>query len=238
MVHLTYIDNPFQEDIFNSISFFSYEKDFYDCINRKFLDIGFEHLENTFYTYLLTGDSGEWIGYVLFSNEHRVHGLYRSAYNKILEILDNNYIGDIDINIIKDRLKTCLSSSSFLKQVDEVLVKLSNYIDTDIIEEYYNSLQEFLVCYPDYFYLDVVIGLPLDEKNKLLAENPNSLLNPNLLVEAKYYGFIQEVLSQVDGLIKSDFNNIPVFLREDDYNVFLINDKFNSENSQVKQLVQ
>ena len=238
MVHLTYIDNPFQEDIFNSISCFSYEKDFYDCINRKFLDMGFEHLENTFYTYLLTGDSGEWIGYVLFSNEHRVHGLYHCAYNKILEILDNNYTGDIDVNLIKERLKTCLSNNSFLKQVDEVLVKLSNYIDPAIIEDYYNSLQEFLACYPDYFYLDVVIGLPLDEKNKLLAENPNSLLNPNLLVEAKYYGFIQEVLSQVDGLIKSDFNNIPVFLREDDYNVFLINDKFNNENNQVKQLVQ
>ena len=238
MVHLTYIDNPFQEDIFNSISCFSYEKDFYDCINRKFLDMGFEHLENTFYTYLLTGDSGEWIGYVLFSNEHRVHGLYHHAYNKLLEILDNNCIGVTNINIIKDRLKTCLSNSSFLKQADEVLVKLSNYIDADIIEDYYNSLQEFLVCYPDYFYLDVVIGLPLDEKYKLLAENHNSLLNPNLLVESKYYGFIQEVLSQVDSLIKSDFNNIPIFLREDDYNVFLINDKFNNENIQVKQLVQ
>ena len=52
---------------------------------------------------------------VLFSNEHRVHGLYRSAYNKILEILDNNYTGDIDINIInKNKILILIVVSIFL----------------------------------------------------------------------------------------------------------------------------
>ena len=38
MVHLTYVENPFDKDFLTSLSKYAYEKSFYDCINKRFVD--------------------------------------------------------------------------------------------------------------------------------------------------------------------------------------------------------
>lgn len=74
MVSLKKIDNPFSEEMMNCFENFAYEHDFYDCLNRELLftfDV-FYNLRYSFYTYLIVGDFGTWIGYILFYNKDTV----------------------------------------------------------------------------------------------------------------------------------------------------------------------
>lgn len=131
MVHLKCIDNPFTEKVMMNISKFCDERSFYDCINRRFLnDQAFQHLEHTFYMYALTGDCEEWIGYVLLSNENRVNGYFRTAYENTLLLLENyktqfknannqEKLGDLEKLIIQND-----KSDNFREIVEEVTSSL------------------------------------------------------------------------------------------------------------------
>lgn len=62
-------------------------------------------------------------------------------------------------------------------------------------------------------------------------------MNVNLLVELKYYKFIQEALNIVEEEIDRNFKDIPILLRKDNRNVFLVNAETLSDNNKtVKQL--
>lgn len=240
MVHLKYIDNPFDAKTMYSISCFSEEKSFYDCVNRRFLnDQSFQHLEHSFYTYFLTGDCGEWIGYVLLSNENRVNGYYHFACQKILDLLSafknkfddsineqelerlkrlinensnsssistfleevilslkkmaildslNSYCFEVDNQISKEeleKLKVFMSSNRNVNDIkmmiEEVFVKLNQLgvvpiqVINKMIADYYIQLQQYLLQFPEYLYLDVVIALPMGEeiniKKKIVIRN-------------------------------------------------------------------
>lgn len=301
MICLKYVDNPFDDQMMNSISCFSEEKSFYDCVNRRFLDEqAFQHLEHSFYTYFLTGDCGEWIGYVLLSNENRVNGYYRFAFQKTLDLLKdfrNKFGNSVNAKAL-DYLEKLINKNSgspgicvFLEEAiislkkmvilenlnsfysvmgglidNETLEKLkdfmlSNYNISDIsviveelfsklnqlkvssvqiidqmISDYYLQLQQYLVQFPNYLYLDVVIALPKEEKISIQKENRGSNLNVNQLAELKYYGFIAETFAKVEEEIQQNFNNIPIFLGEENKNVFLVNAETLSSNELVKQL--
>lgn len=297
MVGLKYIDNPFDEKMVNSISCFCEEKSFYDCVNRRFLnDQAFQHLEHSFYTYFLTGDGDEWIGYVLLSNENRVNSYCSFACEKILNLINDfrNKFGDSvnenelerlerlinenssnsNINAILEEVIFSLKRLSVLNFFDsfkfklddqknkkefEILEKLiaNNIYSNDmviVLEEmfslikldipyfelldnmflnYHNQLQDYLCKFPDYFYLDVVIALPDGEKINIKKENGDSKLDVNLLAESKYYRFIQEAFAKVEEEIELNFKDVPILLRKDNKNVFLVNPQSITSNDEI-----
>lgn len=232
MVNLKYVDNPFEQNTFNSINYFAEEKSFYDCINRKFLgDSAFQHLEHTFYMYLLTGDNNEWIGYVLFSNENRVEGYNRFAFSQFLHLLEeaallsNDSIQSDKLTELKNEIFNSGGSSNFVSILNQAIesvreINNSSNID-DIIYEYYYQLDKYLEVFPRYLYLDIVIALPKEEETKV--KKTSSKNESSLSVESKYCGFIRETLDLVASEIKNKFSDIPIFLREDDKNVFVVN---------------
>ena len=136
MVHLKYVDNLFDEKMMYSISKFHDERSFYDCISREFLnDQAFQHLEHTFYMYFLTGDAGEWIGYVLFSNENLIQGYYHFAKLKLLDLINN--------------MRTLLNHSDYEKEFDrlEELCSPNNALSNSalVLEETIFSLKKICV---------------------------------------------------------------------------------------------
>ena len=61
------------------------------------------------------------------------------------------------------------------------------------------------------------------EEANLKREFSSNGYNINLLVENKYYGFIQETLKLVEDKIEESFIDIPIFLRKDDKSTILVN---------------
>lgn len=230
MIHLKYIDNPFKEEVFHSISCFSLEKSFYDCINRRFLkDESFENLGNTFYMYMLTGQFDEWIGYVLFSNADRINSYKDYAYQNYLQLfnaLPLQYLTSSKCHEFVKEQKEFIKDFS-LSELDNMTKNIMNTFSIPTvskkIESYYLDLQSYLESFPDYFYLDVVIALPKEEEANLKREFSSNGYNINLLVENKYYGFIQETLKLVEDKIEESFIDIPIFLRKDDKSTILVN---------------
>ncbi len=229
MVHLTYVENPFDKDFFTSLSKYADEKSFYDCVNKRFVDEeAFKNLEYGFRMYMLTGDSNEWIGFVLFSNENRVKGLRYYAYSYFLECLDRLeelIPSDITQEIVK--LVTDQKNQNVLfNTIDESFENLSSIINPSIIDlekkSYRKKLDDVLNEFADYMYLDTFISLPNDEKIKIRLENETSNLDENQLVEKKYYGFIQETLGLVENLIQNSFNGIHIILKQEGTNIFLV----------------
>lgn len=302
MVHLKYVDNPFDEKVMYSISKFYDERSFYDCINRRFLnDQAFQHLEHTFYMYFLTGDCGEWIGYVLLSNENRIHGYYHFVKLKLLNLInDIKRISDnLDCKREFDKLEklwsqtdhlsnsellleetifslkkicvlNCLHSihseirgwdkqeleslkdlimqDGFSNDEKNILEKvLSRFrqleipqiqlIDT-MFSNYYKQIQEYLLSFPNYFYLDIVIALPKQEESILIAENQESSLGTDLLAERKYYGFIREAISVVEAEISENFRDAVILLKEKNRNYFLVNENSCFSVSSVPKSIQ
>lgn len=230
MIHLKYIDNPFKEEVFHSISCFSLEKSFYDCINRRFLkDESFENLENTFYMYMLTGQFDEWIGYVLFSNADRINSYKDYAYQNYLQLFNTlplQYLTSSKCHEFVKAQKEFIKDFS-LPELDNMTKNIMNTFSIPTvskkIESYYLDLQSYLKSFPDYFYLDVAIALPKEEEANLKREFSSNGYNINLLVENKYYGFIQETLKLVEDKIEESFIDIPIFLRKDDKSTILVN---------------
>lgn len=296
MVNLKYIENPFEEKIMNSIAYFSEEKSFYDCVNRKFLSgEAFQHLENTFYTYLLTGDSKEWIGYVLFSNEDRVNSYYQYAYQITLYLLHHirtKYVDELkhleklmhdsedtfDKRMVVEEVLFSLKKISVLNFLESLeselayrenkmeLINLKTIIEKDsnprnmmtivdkvfsllvnlgvkdcccmnnMLLNYQDKLQNYLENFPNYFYLDIVIALPKEEEIYLQKENNNFSLNVDLLAELKYYGFIQEVFNKVEKVIQQRFKNIPILVKRENEDIYLVNSESLSDDK--KQLMK
>lgn len=227
-MNLKYIDNPFENEIFNSINCFAWEKSFYDCINRKFLgDFAFKNLEYTFYMYLLTGDNNEWIGYVLFSNVDRVIGFNHFAFSQFLTLLAdislvvNSSIYTSEFTEIENEIFKNIDSSNFVSILNQAILYLKEIVGSsridDIISEYYYQLDSYLQNFPEYLYLDIAICLP--DSN-----------DANLLVETKYYGFIRETLELVDKEIRNKFFNIPILLHGDSKNI--VNCEINNDDIQ------
>lgn len=225
MVHLKRVD-PFEENMMKSISYFSYQRSFYDCINRKFLEEeAFQNLEYTFHTYLLTGDSNEWIGYILFSNPDLVKSYFEYAYYETIILLDTfqkEFENDNNQNIFKKlrnlttKLKKTIRISVIIDEVVAALTDLevlNSNTKAEILSNYHQKLENYFNSFPNYYYLDVVISLPLEEEFILKKENINSILSTNSLAERKYYGFIQEVLSKVDDEIQKSFPSIPILIK-------------------------
>lgn len=251
MVHLKYIDNPFDEKMMNSISCFSEERSFYDCVNRRFLnDQAFQHFEHSFYTYFLTGDSGEWIGYVLFSNENMVNGYHHFACEKMLDLLNDfrNKCDDFNDKKELDRLESLINENTnshiigiILEEVTSSLKQLKNYpteLVDNMIMDYNVQLQQYLLDFPEYFYLDVVIALPVDEELNIKKEFDDSDFSVNMLAEFKYYGFIREAFTSVEEEIKQNFRSIPILLREENKNIFLVNSECLSDDKKVVKQLQ
>lgn len=235
MVHLKKID-PFEGEIAYSISCFSDERSFYDCINRRFLEEQpFQNLEYSFHTYLLTGDEDEWIGYVLFSNSDLVTSYFDFAYRESLELLNNFrevFINESNhflfeklenlLTIEKESTRISLILEEFLMSLNDL--EVSNvFLKEKMISSYQERLLEYLKKFPDYYYLDAVISLPLGEQFNLIRENPNSGLSINLLGEKKYYGFIQEVLSKIEEEIQKQFSDIPILIKQDSNKIIFTN---------------
>lgn len=235
MVHLKYV-NPFEEEMAYSISCFSEERSFYDCINRRFLDeYPFQNLEYSFHTYLLTGDMDEWIGYVLFSNPDLVTSYFEFACHESLELLGNfrNIFMNKSNYLLFERLERLLTverkSTHISIILEEFIISLNSLevfdvsIKEKMLSSYHEKLLEYLKNFPDYYYLDIVISLPLAEQFNLKKENPELDLSVNLLAEKKYYGFIQEVLSKVEEEIQTNFFSIPILIRQDSHKILSIN---------------
>ncbi len=237
MVHLEYVENPFTEKMMMKISDFNEQKSFYDCIRRKFLeDQSFQNLEYTFHMYLLVGDSNDWIGYVLFSNQDKVSKYYEYSYQQTILLLDSiRSIFDANLHqklqFLYESLresKNTLYRGYTLQEIVNSLKQLSfstsdfSSID-NLVHIYEQNLMEYLYQLPNYFYLDVVIALPEEETLILQRKNQNSSIDNNLLVEEKYYGFIRESLSLVSNEIKKEFHNIPIILKSSDSDFCLNN---------------
>lgn len=237
MVNLKYVDNPFDEEMMNSISCFSEERCFYDCINRQFLDEPFEHLEHSFYTYLLTGDKGEWIGYVLFSNENRVNGYFNFACDRMIDLLNYFKIvlgNSFDFEHLEKLIEENRDTHCISMILEETLSKLKQIsgVSEELLDSYNEDLQKYLFEFPEYFYLDVVITLPVDEIVQL-KKDFNS--NINILIEQKHPDFISESIKKAQELIKENFKDIPIFLRKDNQTTFLINGQSLNKNK-IKQI--
>lgn len=117
MVSLKKIDNPFSEEMMNSLEGFIYENNFYDCINKELLyfsDVLY-NIRYSFHTYLLVGDFDTWIGYVLFYNKNTV------------EKFKN------DPNSLED--------SDFLEYDLDIAIRIPN-INCDIEDEYSGFIKE------------------------------------------------------------------------------------------------
>lgn len=228
MVHLTYVENPFEKNIFESLSTYAYEKSFYDCVNRKFVDESFQNLEYTFHMYMLTGDNNEWIGYVLFSNEMLVKGSRYFSYKFVLNLLEsiNKIYNSDDIGKMIQELEQNKDRAIIFEIIEEIFDKLENIIDKSSVDRirnhFYISFDSFLEEQCEFYNLDVVISLPLEERVEMrMASNDSS--NINILVEQKYYGFIRETLKLVEDLINRDYKGKQIFLRKDNETVFMIN---------------
>lgn len=229
MVHLTYVENPFDKDFFASLSKYAYEQSFYDCINKKFVDEeAFKNLEYGFHMYMLTGDRNEWIGFVLFSNENMVKGLRYHAYNYFLESLNKlrTLISQDELDEITKIVTDQKDQNVLFTTIDEYFKYLSSIIDSSIVnlekESYRQNMDTILNDFADYMYLDTFISFPSDEKIKIRTENPASNLDVNQLVEKKYYGFIQETLGLVENLIQKSFSEMHIILKQEGINVFLV----------------
>lgn len=235
MVHLKKI-NPFEGEVAYSISCFSDERSFYDCINRKFLEENaFQNLEYSFHTYLLTGDEDEWIGYVLFSNSDLVTSYFDFSYHESLNLLNdfrNTFMNTSNYSLFEklEMLLTVEKHSTHISIIlNEFITSLNSLevfdvsIKEKMISSYQERLLEYLKRFPDYYYLDIVISLPLEEPFHLKKENPESSLNINLLGEKKYYGFIQEVLFRVEEEIQMNFSDIPILIRQDSHKIIFTN---------------
>lgn len=235
MVHLKYVD-PFEGKMMNSISCFSEERSFYDCINRKFLDDQvFQNLEYSFHTYFLTGDSNEWIGYVLFSNSDLVEGYSQFVYQETFMLLQHfqNEFENEKNQVLFEKLRKLINaeeqSNRMNPLVEDIISVLSNLEVSDtstkleMISDYNKKLQDYLSEFPDYYYLDIVIALPSEEEIYLKRENKDSHLSVNLLAERKYYGFIQEVLAKVEKEIQQHFPDTPILIKQEDDQVIFIN---------------
>lgn len=244
MVHLTYVENPFDKDFFTSLSKYADEKSFYDCVNKRFVDEeAFKNLEYGFRMYMLTGDSNEWIGFVLFSNENRVKGLRYHAYNYFLESLDRlkrlipEKVSEEMIKIVTDQKRQNVLFST----IDECFEYLSSIVSSSIIssekDSYKKKLDDVLNDFADYMYLDTFISLPKDEKIKIRLENEQSDLDEDQLVEKKYYGFIQETLGLVENLIQNSFDGIHIILKQEGTNIFLVETSSFVENEELTKVL-
>lgn len=297
MVHLKYIDNPFNEKIMMIISNFYEEKSFYDCINRKFLDDeAFKNLEYTFSFYFLTGDSNDNIGYVLFYNKDLVDSYLDFACEETLSLLEKFKFIFTDISnqdefkdleriisqnntddnyrLIVENINIYLKKFSILKFINYIKFELDDQINRDevsILEDfisksydlydcgiifdklfslfnnsniscfqsiydmfldYWKKLGDYLENLPKYFYLNVVIALPIEDEIRFYSDSMNSNLNINQLAELKYYGFIREALMRVEDEINQKFSDIPIFLENG--SDFSINDS--SIKSYIKKI--
>lgn len=218
MVHLTYVENPFEKNIFEKIMNFYEEKSFYDCINRKFIYEPFKNLQYTFHMYLLIGDSNDWIGYVLFSNENKVDFVRNNSIQfikeKIINISSNpnKYLNILDQNIMSPNLFDIISEI-----IDELKKELTLEEINNLENEYKSIIENSLASYLNYYNLDIVICLEKNEKTTLKLENKDSTNSIDELVEKKYYGFIQETFKLVEEEIKKFYNDSYIVLRNDDY---------------------
>lgn len=242
MVHLTYIDNPFEKDTFSSISDYAFEQSFYDCINKKFLDDSFKNLEYAFHTYMLTGDHNEWIGYVMFSNEYFLTGLRYHAYNIIKNMINNLNLDAKTIDKLLNMLEESKDKAVVFSTINSIFEILTKYFSMDFVDElkckYYASLNDVNDYYVNFYVLDVVISLPGDEKIRLRNENKESYLDIDSLAERKYYGFIQETLALVEKEISEKFKNIHIILnREGEYAFLIDSSSFIKKKEIIKKQV-
>jgi len=233
MVNLKYIKNPFTDDCLYSFDCFSKEKNFYDCIghtNIKYNDV-FENLGSSFYTYLLVGDNEEWIGYILFHNAEYVNSYIKTVQSELKKLLssligivkDKKILEDIYI-LLKDLNNNQYNKTTELSRLEKEIKILNsrcrqeNEITSICFNEYNNNIFNYLYSFDEYYYLDIVIGLPLDTKTEE--------------VESKYYGFISETYSIVEKIIRESFYNIPIILKNTNSTICIID----SEESKIKIL--
>ena len=224
MVHLTYVQNPFSESIFASISEYAYEHDFYDCINKRFIDEPFKNLEYTFHMYMLTGDNSEWIGYVLFSNELLVSSLRYHAYMVIKSIVESLELNEFSKNQISDMIEESKGRASIFDTITRTFDILTKHYTLEEVEalrkKYFEVLSKTEEYFAPFYYLDIVIALPIDEKKVIREENTNA--DVDSYIERKYYGFIQETLSLVEKELDKNFKANHIILNRDGENAFLI----------------
>lgn len=224
MVSLKYIENPFTDDYLFSFECFRNEKKFYDCIGRKVInnDDVFENLGSSFYTYLLIGDNDEWIGYILFHNDDlikRYIDVVEVELRKLLlglkwKIRNKKIIEKINILFkeLNNRKFSDTVNLNSLKESIELLNILCINEDSKnsiYFSEYYSNIFTYLYSFEEYYYLDIVIGLPLNVKTNE--------------IESKYYGFIREAYHNVEELIKEEFNDIPIVLKNVNSMLYLLN---------------
>lgn len=129
MVSLMKIDNPFSEEMMNSLEGFIYYNDFYDCLNKEVL-YTFDVLSNlrySFHTYLLIGDYGTWIGYVLFYNKDTVDK-FKDDPNSIVESDFKMYNLDIAIRIPDIN---CDIEEKYYGFIKETYDRVENLINSD-----------------------------------------------------------------------------------------------------------
>lgn len=220
----------------NSISCFSEERSFYDCINRKFLqDQAFQNLEYSFHTYFLTGDSNEWIGYVLLFNSDLIEGYSQLVYQETLILLQQfqKEFGNEANYHLFEKLKKLITiekqSTRMNPLIEDIISTLNDLavsntsVKLEMLSNYHKKLQDYLNEFPDYYYLDIVISLPLEEEIYLKRENQGSDLSVDLLAERKYYGFIQEVLSKVEKVIEQNFKDTPILIKQESDKIIFTN---------------
>ena len=244
MVHLTYVENPFDKDFLTSLSKYAEEKSFYDCINKKFVDEeAFKNLEYGFHMYMLTGDSNEWIGFVLFSNENKVKGLRYCACKSFFEVLNRleKYVPINELEKIKTYVESIEDQNYLFTIIDECFEYLSKFVDIELInlerENYKEKLNCFLNDFTNYMYLDTFISLPIDEKIKICLENESGKKDADELVEKKYYGFIQETLGLVENLINSSFTGKHIILKPNGKNIFLVETSSFIKNEELSKVL-
>lgn len=235
MVNLKYIENPFTDDYLYSFECFRNEKLFYNCVDRRIVSSNnsFENLGSSFYTYLITGDSGEWIGYVLFHNVDFINGYINNIKLELEKLLlklkqsitDNKVLKDIDL-LLDDLYHNKYSDTTSLSLLEEKiqLLKSSCTNEKNQIYDYFREYEAnnfmYLYNFDNYYYLDIIIGLNLDTKKED--------------IELKYYGFIREVYQRVEELILDKFIDIPIVLKSSDSTLCLIN----HEQLKIKSLVK
>lgn len=226
MINLKYIENPFTNNYLESFEYFSNEKLFYDCIARQVVtseDV-FENLQFSFYTYLLTSSSNEWIGYVLLYNYDLINGYLKtvtSEFEKLLLTLKQR-INNNKTNLVIDELLLKLYNYEFSDTT--TLNKLNEYINNlktisieinqkliSIFDQYNHNIQNYLDNYKIYYNLDIVIALSLSTNKKT--------------IETTHYEFIKEVYEKVEILIKDNFNHIPIVLKNNNTYVICTDNK-------------
>jgi len=206
VVSLKYVENPFTDDYLASFYYFQEEKAFYDCLIDEFLlsDEVFRNLDGSFYTYLLTGDSGEWIGYVLLYNHELVNGyleVVQLELERLLLKLKNIVVNDNIDRLLNDLRNGVFSSTSNLSLLREELSLLKVTLGCDKVNTYFddydNNVLDYLASFKEHYYLDIVVGLPLGTRRDE--------------VKLDYLDFINEAFKLVDEIIIDKFSNIPIF---------------------------